>query len=109
MSNDDRKMLRELVEKADLIDKGFEDDTPVFHETTRRAMRDIFAKLNDFPALTEKQRAYVRGVYEKVFDAPQYENLISSGKAPRGREVPTPDVLKNLPKEPPSRIRRVLK
>lgn len=53
--------------------------------------------------LSDKQRAWVRGVYERLFDVPQYENLISSGKAPRGREVPTPSVLQNLPKKPPHR------
>jgi hypothetical protein len=53
--------------------------------------------------LSEKQRGWLRGVYEKLFQAPVYENLVSSGKVPRGREVPTPIVLQNLPKKPPGR------
>jgi hypothetical protein len=32
-----------------------------------------------------------------------YQNLMSSGKAPRGREVPTPAVLLNKPLKPPGR------
>ena len=45
----------------------------------------------------------VKEVYDRV--APQYENLVSSGQVPRGKEVPTPDVLKreNLPLKPPKR------
>jgi len=55
-----------------------------------------------WPLLTEKQRAWVRGVTEKVFDEPTYSNDWSSGKVPRGlREVETPAILRNLPKKPP--------
>jgi hypothetical protein len=49
--------------------------------------------------LTDKQRAWVLGVRERV--VPQYANLVSQGLVPRGREVPTPPVLQNLPKRPP--------
>lgn len=51
--------------------------------------------------LSEKQRAWVTSVYERL--VPQYSNLVSRGLVPRGREVPTPAVLKNLPKRPPKR------
>jgi hypothetical protein len=53
--------------------------------------------------LSEKQRGWLLGAHEKLFAAPQYENLVSSGRVPRGREVPTPAVLLNLPKKPPGR------
>jgi hypothetical protein len=49
--------------------------------------------------LTDRQRAWVRGVYERI--VPQYANLVSRGLVPRGKEVPTPLVLQNLPKRPP--------
>jgi hypothetical protein len=49
--------------------------------------------------LTTKQRQWAKS----VLDEPEYENLVSSGKAPRGREVPTPSVLRNLPLKPPGR------
>lgn len=49
--------------------------------------------------LTEKQRAWALAVHERV--VPQYANLVSQGLVPRGREVPTPPVLQNLPKRPP--------
>jgi hypothetical protein len=54
-------------------------------------------------ALTEKQAKWVRGVYDRVFDSPSYENLFSAGKVPLGKPVETPAVLRNLPKKPPSR------
>jgi hypothetical protein len=49
--------------------------------------------------LTENQRVWLQRVRERV--VPQYENLVSNGLVPRGREVPTPAVLLNLPKKPP--------
>jgi hypothetical protein len=51
--------------------------------------------------LTGKQRQWVTSAHERF--VPQYENLVSRGLVPRGREVPTPSVLQNLPKRPPLR------
>ncbi len=64
-----------------------------------KSMRDL-----GFP-LSDDQRSWVKSVYERLFDKPVYENLVSSGRAPRGREVPDPPVLQreNLPKKPPTR------
>jgi len=56
--------------------------------------------------LTEKQRLWVHGVHERLFDEPQYENLFSTGRAPTGvyGKTPTPAVLqKSLPKRPPTK------
>lgn len=53
--------------------------------------------------LTERQRAWARSVRERF--APTYQNLVSSGQVPRGREVPLPQVLRDLPKRPPTRWR----
>jgi hypothetical protein len=92
LSSEDETMLREC-----LAARPDEDEERRFNA---RAFREMLER--DFP-LSDKQRTWVRNVYEKLFDVPQYENLISSGKAPRGREVPLPEVLKHLPKKPPGR------
>jgi hypothetical protein len=103
---EDMRMLRALVAKADELDETESDtDESNYQDKTRNAMRDMLDRMENgkLDFLNEKQRGYVRGVYEKVFQTPTYENLFSSGKAPRGKEVPTPAVLLNLPKRPPPR------
>lgn len=52
-----------------------------------------------FNNLTTKQRMWAKS----ILDEPEYENLVSEGKAPRGREVPTPAVLQQRPLKPPGR------
>lgn len=55
--------------------------------------------------LTDKQRAWAErlaGISPNE-PAPTYENLVSSGRVPRGAEVATPLVLQNLPLKPPGR------
>jgi len=89
MNPEDARMLRELL--------SLEEDEERFNV---KAFQDMLDR--DRP-LSPKQRTWVRGVYENIIGEPQYENLISSGKAPRGKEVPTPEVLRNLPKRPPTR------
>lgn len=54
-------------------------------------------------SLTSKQREWVVSVYERI--VPQYANLVSRGLVPRGKEVPMPPALQNLPKRPPPRKR----
>jgi hypothetical protein len=49
--------------------------------------------------LTGKQLKWVRD----VLDEPTYENLVSAGKVPRGREVATPAVLLRRPLRPPGK------
>jgi hypothetical protein len=51
-----------------------------------------------FLQLTEKQRAMVAGVHERIVGKPL--TRLTAGEIPRGREVPTPAVLQNLPKKP---------
>jgi len=53
--------------------------------------------------LTDRQRQWVTAVHERL--VPAYENLVSRGLVPRGREVPEPEVLKNRPLKPPTRRR----
>ena len=49
--------------------------------------------------LSSKQRAWIK----KATGVEDYKNLYSSGKVPRGREVPLPPALQNLPLKPPGR------
>jgi hypothetical protein len=51
--------------------------------------------------LSEKQEAWVRRCLGE--EVVQPDNRFSRGAIPRGRHVPTPEVLKNLPKFPPGR------
>lgn len=73
------------------------------HKVPEGAMRDMRAKAEAGFLLSEKQKEWIRGVHERLFDAPSYENAWSNGKVPKGREVETPAVLRNLPKKPPPR------
>lgn len=69
---------------------------------SRAPFEDMLAR--DFPRLTDKQRAWAKGLLERYAGGPStYENLWSSGKVPRGKDVPTPEVLRNLPLKPPGR------
>lgn len=83
--DDDFSMLRQLVAKATELDELDDDESEfLFPENARRAFREM---LDRGRPLSDRQRAWVRGVYEKVFDTPTYENEVSAGKVPRGREV----------------------
>jgi hypothetical protein len=100
--DEDMTMLRELVAKVDELD-AMDDAGPlefVFQGNARRAFREM---LERGQALTDKQRTWAKSVYERVFGVPQYENLVSSGRAPRGKEVRllVDDMPK--PKKPPPR------
>lgn len=101
--DEDLKLLRACVSewetKSDLADI----DEPNWFEPFREMLANL--ESGRYLALTEKQRAWVRGVHERLFDVPTYENLFSAGKVPRGGygATPTPEVLKHLPKRPPGR------
>ena len=103
---DDLKLLEKAFDAAkDACDAcPLYSDGHKFNLARMRAMTDMASVLRDrgeSKTLTEKQRKFA----QDVLGEPTYENLISSGKAPRGREVETPDVLKphNLAKFPPGR------
>jgi hypothetical protein len=49
--------------------------------------------------LTEKQRAWAKKTLDRY--QPEYENLVSEGKVPRGKEVES--MVGSLPKKPPQR------
>jgi hypothetical protein len=84
---DDIALLKEAIELARVDHKD--------------SFEDMLERLEENPTwtLTQKQRAWAKEVVGK----PVYENLISSGRAPHGREVPTPAVLQNRPLKPPGR------
>lgn len=74
-------------------------------ETLRRKVpgRCAHAVAYEQWSLTDRQRKWVRVALERF--EPQYENLVSAGAVPHGREVPTIEALRpeNLPKRPPGR------
>ena len=112
---EDLRMLRLLCARAEELDELDGDDAEVpdandavnFQPPTRKAFRDMLDRLENGRVLelSDKQRAWVRSVFERVFDTPQYENLFSSGKLCLGKPVETPAVLRreNLPLKPPGR------
>jgi hypothetical protein len=85
--DDDLALLKEAIELA--------------REDRKEVFEDMLAKLEtgERHVLSEKQRKWAMEVVGK----PVYENLVSSGKVPRGREVQTPAVLQNRPLRPPGR------
>ena len=91
MTPEDAEILSEAIIAAD--------------EREDEAADAFRAMLERGAALTPKQRAWAVGVATgKFVDAePEYENLVSSGRVPRGREVETPAVLRVLPLRPPGR------
>jgi len=97
---DAAKMLRECLSWAEDHEEEAE------HRMNVDAFTSMLRVVNADRDLTEKQIAWIQGVYEKLFDAPQYENLFSSGKVPRGEKLATPIpevLLRPLPKKPPGR------
>jgi|HubBroStandDraft_2_1064218.scaffolds.fasta_scaffold107277_3 hypothetical protein len=108
-------MLKRLLEEVhvdigvseDGEDDGLEQGSRELSENDRRAFRSMLNSLNAGAklCLTEPQRAWVVGVFERVFDEEVYENLFSRGLVPVGRPVETPAVLRkeNLPLKPPGR------
>jgi len=86
----DLKMLKEILEHSDDL-----------NGTEVEAFADMESSLTTdrFHELTEKQRQWAKTVWERV--VPAYSNLVSGALVPRGREVPTPPALQNLPKRPP--------
>lgn len=115
---EDLKLLAELLNTPHVTDDDVYDRPPPGRLSVleRERFDDMQRKLLFSPALgergrrqeelTERQRSWVKGIYERVFDVPQYENLMSSGKAPVGEygKSAVPAVLcGTLPKKPPDK------
>lgn len=84
-----------------LLDKHADSLTDVEVEAFAGMRFNLTAGLRgpQFLELTGKQREWAQDTHRRI--VPVYENLVSRGLVPRGREVPTPPVLQNLPKCPP--------
>lgn len=77
-------------------------------DSERSAFEDMADRLRGGKQtqLTDTQRMWAREVAERLgVDEPEYENLASSGKVARGREVATIPMLERdkLPMHPPRR------
>jgi hypothetical protein len=92
---EDLKLLRSVLEKP---------ISPVVREKFEDMLAQMTASEHLYEnqySLSRKQRQFVQDELDKF--EPRYENLVSNGLVPRGREVEMPAVLQNLPKRPPTR------
>lgn len=97
------KGIATLQERHEYADSLGNEEGSEYTNNALLAFEDMRDRIRDGKQrqLSEKQRSWVlreAGLSDTL-------DLFSSGKVPRGREVPTPDVLKseNLPKRPPGR------
>jgi hypothetical protein len=96
-------MTEQRSEDIELLNKLLDDDDIKLAPGEQEAFADMRHNLvtGERHVLSGKQRDWVKQVAERF--APTYENLVSSGKVPRGAEVPEPEVLKHRPLKPPPR------
>jgi hypothetical protein len=85
----DIQMLREVLAEDSLT------------ITERDAFVGMLDDLDEFNCLTAPRREWLTRTHQRFH--PVYENLVSSGQVPRGREVPEPAALQFKPKRPPGR------
>ena len=93
LSSADREMLKLVLDFAREHDGD-------------EAWREVFVEWWEaYRPLSERQRAWLKGVADKLELQVEYLNEFSAGKVPRGEALatPVPDVLRkeNLPKRPP--------
>jgi len=92
----DLDLLNLLI--ADATDGVRPEDRAAFADM-RGAVADVFGESITGRRLSKKQRAWAEEAARRVVP-------VRAEDAPRGREVLSPDVLKNLPKAPPGRKAR---
>jgi hypothetical protein len=90
LSDEDRAMLTELLSEARDPDEEERFRVGPFQDMLSRGL-----------VLTDKQRNWLRVTHERITGKPNYVNAFSAGSVPRGKEVPTPEVLKHRPLKPP--------
>jgi hypothetical protein len=103
--DDDLRMLNDLLGKEIWEMRDAHDSLTAAEVEAFASMRvdltvypsDI-AERHGFEKLTDKQRAWVKAVHERVTGG-SYENLASRGLVARGKEVPS--MVGPLPKRPP--------
>lgn len=88
----DRKLVREVLAEE-------------ITEAEREAFTEMLAMLDaGRRTLSERQRSWVREVGKRAgADVDNVMERWKRGEIPRGREVETPAVLRNLPMKPPGR------
>jgi hypothetical protein len=101
----DMGMLRDLVGAlTEAASKGGIDGrTAAAHLTTFSDILDGMESAR-IQTLTERQRGFLRGVHTRYCKGESYRNDWSAGRVEKGRDVPLPAVLQNLPKKPPTRM-----
>jgi len=87
---------------VELLKKLLDDHWHELREGEGNAFGDMLDALEGGQGeLTDKQRSWAREVGERVGAVIEYENLMSTGRAPRGREVEL--MVKDKPLRPPQR------
>jgi hypothetical protein len=89
--------LKKLHDLLDHADELRDDERAAFDDMRRQLVS------GERQHLSQDQNKWVRERHEQV--VPVYENAWSAGKVPKGKDVPTPKVLQNLPLRPPSKPR----
>lgn len=87
----DLAMLQELLDEQDLS------------EGRREMLTSMLEGLDHFhwKTLSDRQWQVVKDIHDQLH--PKYQNLVSDGLVPRGREVPEPEALRYKPTKPPGR------
>lgn len=101
----DMGMLRDLVGALTEVAAkgGYHGKTAAAHLSAFSDMLDAMENARQ-QSLTERQRAYLKRVHKEHCKEERYQNAWSAGRVQRGKEVPLPVVLQNLPKRPPTRM-----
>ena len=101
----DMGMLRDLVGTLTEVAAkgGIDGRTAAAHLSTFSDILDGMESAR-IQTLTERQRGFLKGVHARYCKGESYENSWSAGRVERGRDVPLPEVLRVLPKKPPTRM-----
>ena len=98
----DMGKLRAILRAFDGLPRRLDD-----HEERHvAAFSDMLSRMvsGDLVRLTEKQRGYLNGVYQRML--PEIQKLSANANSVAPVRSITPDVLRVLPKKPPMRITR---
>lgn len=101
---EDISQLRRLLMEPDA-----DEETVGLTVRERLVFDGMLARCTAGKDLSSNQRRWLHDVFERITGAPQYENLWSSKKAPRGvvGKTELPEVLKRpLPMKPPGHIKK---
>lgn len=99
LSPEDRDLLKRVLDWA----RAHEDDL----DDNQAKWFEVFTEWwEKYRPLSERQRAWLKGVADRLELEPEYKNDWSAGKVPRGEALatPIPEVLRRpLPMKPPGR------